>query len=139
MRCYAFGLCTNLSCGLALVTYRQIKRWHTVSPDLVGPQACVEPVDIWWAARASRSVGSRQVLEPVGIWQADRCRHPFSSPSVRSHAWHRCRFPARPRSQLPDFFSTAFFSCGYFFPLCFFPRSQSRHRSRFISFSRERK
>lgn len=34
MRCYAFGLYTNLSCGLALVTYRQIKRGHTVAPDV---------------------------------------------------------------------------------------------------------
>jgi len=69
-------------------------------------------------------VGGRQVLEPVGIWYADRFRHPFSSPSVRSRAWHRCRFPARPRSQLPDFFPTAFFSCKDISSHCNFFRAR---------------
>lgn len=93
MRCYAFGLCTNLSCGLALVTYRQIKRWHTVPPDL----------------------GGRQVLEPVGIWQADRCPHP----SARTPGTDAVSPPARARS-CRIFFPRHFFLARIFLPTAFF-------------------
>ena len=128
MRCYAFGLCTNLSCGLALVTYRQIKRWHTVPSDLVGPQACVEPVSIWWADRTSRPMGGRQVLEHVGIWQADRNSRPVGGPLVPPAVFQpicslalATRLAPMPFPRPPALAAAGFFFHGIFFLRIFLP------------------